>query len=136
VVYRGVSLEDGRSVAIKILRDPTADEDTRRRFAQEAALGAAFTHRNVVAVLDTGLHESKPFLVMELVKGDTLEELIRRRAVPREAGLILVARLARALDAAHRFGIVHRDVKPANIIVTRDGEPVLMDFGFAKDLTS
>ncbi len=136
VVYRGASVGDERKVAVKVLRDPSADADTRRRFEQEAALGATFNHPNIVRVLDTGTHDGCAFMVMELIEGENLEELLRRRVVPREAGVIIIARLARALDAAHRHGIVHRDVKPSNIIVTGVGEPVLMDFGFAKDLTT
>ena len=136
VVYRGTALETGEPVAIKLLRDLRPDAETLRRFEQEVSLGETLNHPNLVRVKDGGRHEGVPFLVMELALGESLDHLLARRAVSLERGAAIAAKLARGLDAAHRLGIVHRDVKPGNVIVAPTGEPKLTDFGYAKDLAA
>jgi predicted Ser/Thr protein kinase/cytochrome c-type biogenesis protein CcmH/NrfG len=134
IVYRGRRVETGDLVAIKMLRAPNPDPDTRARFEQEARLGQSFSHENVVRIHDHGRHGGRDFLVMEFIAGESLEAVLKRGPVPLERAVAIVAKLARALGAAHRRGIIHRDVKPANVMIETDGRPVLSDFGFAKDL--
>ncbi|MGE5180724.1 MAG: protein kinase domain-containing protein [Acidobacteriota bacterium] len=137
-VYRGERLKLGRAVAIKILHDALPDElASRERFEREAKLMARLEHPNCVSVIDFGLHEDRPFLVMELVRGTSLLDLIERekRIEPARAVDILRQILA-GLGHAHELGIVHRDIKPANIMVgerTGIGLQVrILDFGLAR----
>lgn len=123
----------GRAVAIKTLLPDLAEEpDVRRRFEGEARAAARLAHPNAVAVFDVGEEHGVPFLVMEQVVGPTLEEELRRG--PLDAGrlLRLGEELLAALGAAHHAGLVHRDVKPANILMAPDGSAKVADFGIAK----
>ena len=139
VVHRAWDPGLGREVALKLLRrGGDAGDAERRRFRREAEALARISHRNVVRVHAAGDHESGPYLVMELVEGETLQARIDRqgRLPPREAA-DLVQRLARGLQAAHRAGILHRDIKPDNVLLSRSTrEPLLTDFGLAKDLSA
>jgi len=121
-----------RDVAIKIL-GPSADEAFRERFADEARRAAAVIHPNVVTVFDEGRDGSDAFMVMELVRGRTLRDVVADRGPlrPHEAAR-LVAQIAAALDAAHEAGVIHCDVKPANVIVDQQGTAKLTDFGIAR----
>jgi serine/threonine protein kinase len=121
-----------RDVAIKIL-GPSADETFRERFADEARRAAAVIHPNVVTVFDEGRDGSDAFMVMELVRGRTLRDVVADRGPlrPHEAAR-LVAQIAAALDAAHEAGVIHCDVKPANVIVDQQGTAKLTDFGIAR----
>jgi Tol biopolymer transport system component len=135
-VYRARDIRLGRSVAIKVLPTELAsDPDRRRRFEREARAVAALSHPNVCTVFDVG-HEETPegsvdYLVMELLDGDTLAQHLRRGPLPTEQLLEVAVQVASALDAAHRSGVVHRDVKPGNIVLTRSGAK-LLDFGLAR----
>jgi len=121
-----------RDVAIKIL-GPNADEAFRERFADEARRAASVLHPNVVTVFDEGRDGNDAFMVMELVRGRTLRDVIAERGPlgPHEAAR-LVAQIAAALDAAHEAGVIHCDVKPANVIVDQQGTAKLTDFGIAR----
>jgi eukaryotic-like serine/threonine-protein kinase len=137
-VYRGERVKLGRAVAIKVMHEELPDElSSRQRFEREAKLMARLEHPNCVSVIDFGLHEDKPFLVMDLVRGTSLLELLDRagKLEPRRAGDILRQVLS-GLAHAHELGIVHRDIKPANIMISEKaglGEQVqILDFGLAR----
>lgn len=135
-VHLAVDRQLGREVAVKVIRDRFADDDRfLARFRREARAAAALSHPNVVAVHDVGTHEGRPFIVMEFVPGRTLAELVRDGGpmAPTAAAEIGEA-VARALGAAHAAGIVHRDVKPGNVMVTGDGRVKVLDFGIARAL--
>lgn len=137
VVYRAFDTTLECSVAIKFIRLETAPaestERTLKRFSREAKEMAALLHPNIVPVTDYGEFQGMPFLVMRYLPGGTLKDLIRSRApLPYTEAARLLAPIARALEFAHRKGIVHRDVKPGNILITEDGQPMLSDFGVAK----
>ena len=133
-IYRATDSQLGRDVAVKVLhREYGRDPDFVARFRQEAHAAAALSHPGIVAVHDFGVDEDGPYLVMELVDGEDLASLLRRNGPlpPRQAAR-LVAEVARALDAAHDRGIVHRDVKPANIMLNANGRVKVTDFGIAR----
>ncbi len=137
-VHRGRDLRLGRVVAIKALRvDLITDETFQARFRREAQSSASLNHPNIVAVYDTGESEvngvSVPFIVMEYVEGKTLRELLREeQGVTTEQSLQITEEILRALDYSHRAGIVHRDIKPGNVMVTESGQVKVMDFGIAR----
>ncbi len=129
----------GRPVALKLLNPALADEERRRRFRAEARAAARLSHRGVVAVYDYGEEADVTFLAMELVDGESLHEVLRRRAplAPEEV-MAMVAQAAAALADAHDHGLVHRDVKPANLLVGPNGTVKVTDFGIARaaDMTT
>lgn len=121
----------GRPVAVKVPAPwLLQDERFRERFRREALAAAGLAHPNVAAVLDYGEDET-PYLVMELLAGETLAERLRRGPLPWGEAVRIATEVAEALEAAHRAGVVHRDVKPANVMLTRDGGVKVMDFGIA-----
>jgi serine/threonine-protein kinase len=122
-----------RPVALKRLAENLArDEDVRRRFLREARLAARLAHPNVVRVFDVGEDDGRPFIAMEYVEGETLAELVARRGrLPAPEVATLGVQTCAALAAAHGAGLVHRDVKPQNLILGRDGTLKLGDFGIA-----
>ena len=122
-----------RPVAIKFLRTGIGDERARARFEREARIAASFNHPHAVAIYDVGERDDQPYLVLELVAGSSLSQVLaqRHRLVPDEA-VAIVDQVLDALDAAHAQGLVHRDVKPANILVTSEHVAKLADFGIAK----
>ena len=133
-IYRAHDAQLDRDVAVKILRQEYGrDPDFGVRFRYEAQSAASLNHPNIVAVYDFGQDENGPFIVMELVDGEDLATILRRNGAlpPRQAARI-IAEAARALSAAHARGIVHRDVKPGNIMVTSDGRVKVADFGIAR----
>jgi serine/threonine protein kinase len=134
-VYRGQDLRLGRTVAIKLLRgEMAAQEQFRCRFEAEARSAATLSHPNVVAIYDTGEDNGRPFIVMECLPGQTVENWIARGPMS-EAEVIALATAALAgLQAAHEAGLVHRDVKPGNILATPQGSWKVCDFGIAKAL--
>lgn len=121
----------GRDVAVKLVSGARTDPDSADRFTREAIAVARINHPNVVAVYDQGEHQRHHFVVMELVTGCNLDELRAGRPMPVGAALTVAVQIARALEAAHEAGVVHRDVKPANIMVTHDGVVKVLDFGIA-----
>ena len=131
---------DGETVALKVLRPGLRLSDSaRRRFARERDVAARLEHPGICAVLDSGEVDGVPFLAMEFVEGESLAARLARQPGPpegpeREARLRIVERVAEALDVAHGAGLVHRDVKPGNVVIGPGGEPVLVDFGLARDL--
>ena len=132
-VHRAIDHRLGREVAVKFLRADLAVQPTvRTRFEDEARSAARLTHPNVVLVLDSGEHDRVPYLVMECLSGHTLYDELVRGPVPPERARSIASDMLAALAAAHELGIVHRDVKPANILLTDDGRAKLADFGIAK----
>ena len=133
VVYRAVDTQLGRTVAIKVLgRHAGADPRLREYFLREARAVAQLAHPNIVTLFDAGLEGTSPYLVMELVEGHDLRARLEKGAIPLGETLGIVAAVASALDYAHHRKIIHRDVKPENILVgVNEGVPKLMDFGVA-----
>jgi len=133
-VYRALHLGLNREVAIKILRQDLAGDRTQiERLKAEAAMLASLDHPNIVRALDAGESNGFPYVVMEYVEGETLRDRLRREGrLPETEALAITRALADALERARRMGVVHRDVKPGNILLTRAGEPKLMDLGLAK----
>jgi Tol biopolymer transport system component len=132
-VYRARDTRLGRDVALKILPESFARESDRlRRFEQEARAVAALNHPNILAVFDIGQHNGSPFLVSELLEGESLRAVLDRGALPQRKTIEHGVQIAHGLAAAHEKGIVHRDLKPENIFVTRDGRIKILDFGLAK----
>jgi serine/threonine protein kinase len=133
VVYKAFDATLERNVAIKvILPYREHSEEFLERFRREAFALARLSHPNILKIFDYGEHEGQPYLVMEYISGGTLKEWMTSHAVPWQRSAQLVACIARALEAAHAEGIIHRDVKPANILMTKGGDPLLSDFGIAK----
>src|SRR5437773_5416590 len=131
-VWRAREEKLDRNVAIKLL-GPDADDAFRARFADEARRAAAVVHPNVVTVFDEGRDGADAFMVMELVPGKTLREIVAERGpLPAHEVARLIRQVAAALDAAHAAGVIHCDVKPANVIVDREGLAKLTDFGIAR----
>jgi len=132
-VYRSRDVRLGRQVALKLLlADYAADDDRLRRFRLEAEAAGLLNHPNVVAVFDVGTHEGAPYVVSELLEGETLRQRLREGPLPPHKARDFALQVARGLAAAHDHGIVHRDLKPENVFVTRDGVVKLLDFGLAK----
>jgi beta-lactam-binding protein with PASTA domain/predicted Ser/Thr protein kinase len=142
-VHKGRDLRLGRDVAIKMLRTDLARDATfQERFRREAQNSAALNHPAIVAVYDTGEEisatgEKLPFIVMEFVNGRTLKEVLaqEQRLQPRRA-LETIADICAALEFSHRHGIIHRDIKPGNVMITQNGQVKVMDFGIARALAS
>jgi serine/threonine protein kinase/formylglycine-generating enzyme required for sulfatase activity len=140
VVYRARQTSLGRDVAVKLISSPKvlASERSLERFRREARTAAQIDHPSIARVLTHGEERGIPFLAMELVEGDTLAHRIAHEALPSALPAIRdrarwVMEIARALDVAHAARVVHRDVKPANVLITQDGTPKLVDFGIARD---
>lgn len=132
-VYRGRDTRLDRSVAIKVLRGHgPSDEKCRERFQREAHAASALNHPNICAVYDIGECEGRPYLVMEYLEGHTLRERLRQGLLGLQEMLVLAIQITDALDAAHSRGILHRDIKAANIFVTDRHQAKVLDFGIAK----
>jgi serine/threonine protein kinase len=134
-VYRARDARLGRDVAIKVLPLLAANSDRLWRFEHEARAAAALNHPNILAVFQMGTYEGAPYLVSELLEGETLRELLKRGPLSVRKAIDYGMQIARGLAAAHEKGIVHRDLKPENLFVTKDGRAKILDFGLAK-LTS
>jgi eukaryotic-like serine/threonine-protein kinase len=132
-VYRARDSRLKRDVAVKVLpKAMSADADRLRRFEQEALATAALNHPNILAVFDIGTHEGSPYVVSELLEGETLRERLRSGAIPVRKTLDYALQIAKGLAAAHEKGIIHRDLKPENLFLTKDGRVKILDFGLAK----
>src|SRR5499433_1914655 len=132
-VYRASDPRLGREVAIKVLPASfSQDADRLRRFEQEARAAGVLNHPNITAVYDIGAHEGAPYVVQELLEGETLRSCLAGSRLSPKRALDYALQIAHGLSAAHEKGIVHRDLKPENVFVTRDGRVKILDFGLAK----
>ena len=135
-VYRARDTKLGRSVAVKVLPEAVAtDPDSRARFLREATALAALNHPHIATLHEMDTSGERPFLVMELVEGETLAARLERGPLVLSEALSTAIQIAEALAVAHRAGIVHRDLKPGNVMMTKTGAKVL-DFGLAKTIDS
>ena len=132
-VYRARDTRLGRHVAVKIIpRDLARDRRRVQRFELEARAAGALQHPNIVSIFDVGSHRGTRFVVMELAEGETLREIMRRGSLPERDAVQIASQAAEGLEAAHAKGIVHRDLTPGNVVVTREGRVKILDFGLAK----
>ena len=121
------------AVMVKVLHDATAsDPDRLRRFEQEARAAGALNHPNILDIHDIGTHQGAPYVVSELLEGQTLRVRLEGGALPVRKALDHALQIAHGLAAAHDKGIVHRDLKPDNVFVTEDSRVKILDFGLAK----
>ncbi|HEX8939600.1 MAG TPA: protein kinase, partial [Candidatus Limnocylindrales bacterium] len=136
-IYRAHDAQLERDVAVKLLRPEYGrDPDFVARFRAEAQNAASLSHPGIVSVFDFGTDPAGPFIVMEYVEGEDLATLLRRNGpLPPRRAARLTAEVARALEAAHERGIVHRDVKPSNVLLASDGRVKVVDFGIARALS-
>ncbi|HEY6459307.1 MAG TPA: serine/threonine-protein kinase, partial [Polyangiaceae bacterium] len=135
-VFRAHDAKLGRRVALKILHAPgqgaAPNPDAASRMVREARAAAAFNHRSVVAIYDVGEIDGWPYIAMELVEGTPLRAFVGDASVPLEQRVAWLLDVARGLAAAHRAGLVHRDVKPENVMIDREGTAKILDFGIAR----
>ncbi|MDY3827251.1 MAG: Stk1 family PASTA domain-containing Ser/Thr kinase [Clostridium sp.] len=138
IVYKAMDKKLNRNVAAKVLKSEFSDNaDVVKKFKIEATAIATLSDNNIVNILDVGSQEDTNYIIMEYVDGSTLKELIKFKGqVHYEDALTLAIQIARALDCAHKNGIIHRDVKPQNMLITKDGLLKVTDFGIAKSSTS
>src|SRR6201997_2323302 len=134
VVFKGRDPLIGRAVAVKTITAGVAENPALlERFYREARAAGGLQHPNIVTIYELAESRGAPFIAMEYLEGESLEKIIARRpALPLATRLGYVLQTCRALDYAHRRGVIHRDVKPANIVVTRDGVVKVVDFGIAR----
>src|SRR5712691_11425409 len=132
-VYLALDTQLGRDVAVKVLPSTYShDTDRLHRFEQEACAAGALNHPNILIVHDVGTHDGSPYVVSELLEGETLRERMGGTAQPQRKAIDYALQVAHGLAAAHEKGIVHRDLKPDNIFITKDGRVKILDFGIAK----
>ncbi|HZC23726.1 MAG TPA: serine/threonine-protein kinase, partial [Candidatus Binatia bacterium] len=132
-VYRARDAALGRDVAIKVLPAAFSEDDDRlRRFKREAQAAAALTHPNILTIYHVGEHEGAPYIVSELLEGESLRQRLQSGILPLRKAVEYAVQVARGLAAAHEKGIVHRDLKPENIFISKDGNVKVLDFGLAK----
>ncbi|HEV2197050.1 MAG TPA: LpqB family beta-propeller domain-containing protein [Candidatus Acidoferrum sp.] len=131
-VYRARDSRLARDVALKVLPpDFATDPDRRARFEREARAAGQIHHPNVLTILDIGTHDALPFIVTELLEGETLRERLRPGPLPQRKAIEVASQIAKGLGAAQERGIVHRDIKPDNIFISRNGHVKILDFGLA-----
>ncbi|MCA1850370.1 MAG: serine/threonine-protein kinase, partial [Acidobacteria bacterium] len=132
-VYRALDPKIGRDVAIKVLPAAfSADAERLRRFEQEASAAGALNHPNILSIYDVETHDGSPYVVSELLEGNSLREQMGGAALAARKAVGYALQVARGLAAAHEKGIIHRDIKPENIFITADGRAKILDFGLAK----
>lgn len=132
-VYRARDSRIGREVAVKIIVSSFASDPKRlRRFEQEVRASGALNHPNILSIYDVGTHDESPYLVSELLEGQTLRERLEASALPLKKTIDYALQISRGLATAHEKGIIHRDLKPENLFVTKDGRVKILDFGLAK----
>ena len=138
LVYRARDTLLNRVVAIKVLRDQFAsDAEFIERFRREAQAAASLSHPNVVNIYDVGQTEQSHYIVMEYVQGQNLSAIIKEKGALSEHFVVSVAmQIAKALSHAHQHGIIHRDIKPHNILITQDGQVKVTDFGIAQAMSA
>ena len=135
IVYRAVQLGTKREVALKVmLEGPLADEVTRRRFEREVELAASLRHPNIVTILDSGVSQGRYYFAMEYIDGLRLDRYLAQVRPSLRQTLQLFVKICEAVNFAHQRGVIHRDIKPPNILVDWAGEPHVLDFGLAKPL--
>ena len=134
-VYKAVNMTNRKTVAVKMLREEYKDDaEFLRRFSREAGTVLRLNHENIVRAYDVGNYDGVPYIVMEYVEGHTLKELIDRNgALPVRTAIGITCQILDALSQAHEYGVIHRDVKPQNVIVTNRGKAKLTDFGIARE---
>jgi predicted Ser/Thr protein kinase len=133
VVYKAVQKQLGRMVALKVLSPQlSTDPSFVERFTREAKALATLSHPNIVGIFDTGVHDGVPYLIMEYVEGTSLRKLLAAKKLTADQALQVVPQICDALAYAHAHGVVHRDVKPENILIDREGRVRIADFGLAK----
>jgi eukaryotic-like serine/threonine-protein kinase len=136
-VYRARDTRLDRTVAVKVLSPEIASDPERRaRFEREAKAVAAISHPNILSIFDFGAQEGIAYAVMELLEGETLQEALRGGALPLRRATDGALQIAQGLAAAHEKGVVHRDLKPGNVFMTKDGRVKILDFGLAKPTTA
>src|SRR6202795_5250465 len=132
-VYRARDTRLGRDLAIKVLSRKLSDSKLDvKRFEREAGSASALNHPNIVTIFETGQFDSTYYIAMELVEGELLREMLRAAPIPLQAVIRIAAQIAEGLAKAHVAGVVHRDMKPENLMVSRDGLVKILDFGLAK----
>ena len=139
IVYKARDIVLNRNVAVKVLRDEfTTDQEFIKRFETEAQSAARLTHSNIVSIFDVGVDNGIYYIVMELIHGKTLKEIIveENGPLPWKWSINVAIQIAQALDMAHKNNIIHRDIKPHNIIITEDGVAKVTDFGIAKAVSN
>jgi serine/threonine protein kinase len=135
-VYRGRDIDNGQIVAIKVVPKHLLNNQVfLKRFEQEYTAARALDHPNIVCAIDFGREGDCPFLVMEFVEGESLGGRIEREgAIPEDEAIRLISQAAQGLHKAHKLGLIHRDVKPDNILITQDGQAKVTDLGLVKEL--
>src|SRR6266550_6810857 len=133
VVYLADDTTLGRRVALKFLSSAT--KEYRARFLREARAVSALTHPNIATVFDYGeTDDDQPYIVMELIKGEPLSDKLLAGSLPLTEAVRIVSLIAEALGEAHHMGVVHRDVKPSNVVITERGQVKVLDFGLVKQI--
>jgi eukaryotic-like serine/threonine-protein kinase len=135
-VFRAWDYRLQREIAIKLVKASSADPEWQRRFLQEARAAGGLNHPNILTVHDVGLESGAPYLVTELIEGESLRSILKKGRLPLAKVIDFALQIVDGLSAAHRAGIVHRDLKPANIMVTKTGRIKLLDFGLAKQVNA
>ncbi|HZQ55334.1 MAG TPA: protein kinase [Bryobacteraceae bacterium] len=135
-VFRAWDYRLQREVAIKLVKASSADPEWQRRFLQEARAAGGLNHPNILTVHDVGLENGAPYLVTELIEGESLRTILKKGRLPLPKIIDFALQIVDGLSVAHSAGIVHRDLKPANIMVTKTGRIKLLDFGLAKQVNA
>ncbi len=137
VVYKAEDTKLNRTVALKFLpTNQLATDDEKQRFEQEAKAAAQLSHANIATVYEINEHEGQTFIAMEFIEGETIAEMVKDRPLKIKDAIKIAQQIAEGLHCAHELGIVHRDIKSANIMITKKGVAKIMDFGLAKMSTA